>query len=529
MDRGRRAPDAPPPPECALELRGIQKRFGQFRALAAASLSLWKGEIHAVVGENGAGKSTLMNVATGIYQPDGGEVLVNGIPVRLSSPRRARELGIGMVHPHFLLARRHTVLDNVLLGLPGVPVLPDRKALGERIRGLAGRYGLPVDPDAFVWQLSVGEQQRVEIVKTLIHDARILILDEPTAVLTPSEAGELFGVLRRLKADGTSIVFISHKLEELLEISDRISIMRCGETVGTVTTRSTTTGELARLMVGRDVVLDQTPGAPAARGTARPLLTVSGLSAINDRGVPALKDVSFDLWPGEIVAIAGISGNGQTELTEILYGSRAPVSGSFRLGCDAAPVTMSPRRAIGSGISFIPADRRRTGTAPGLSITDNLLLKSYREPPYCRAGFLDRRAMHDHAAELVDTYEIRCACLDQPAGTLSGGNLQKVIIARELARSPSILIAVCPCRGLDVGSIETVRRILLAARDRGTGVILVSEDLDEVFCLGDRIAVLCGGALVGPFPAGEVDRVSVGLMMAGARCGKEGTDASRPA
>lgn len=511
-----------------LELKSIRKAFGGVPALCGASFALRAGEIHALLGENGAGKSTLMNVATGIYQPDSGDIAVAGRPVRLTTPRAAKKLGIGMVHQHFHLSRRHTVLDNILLGLPGVSFLPDRRALAGRIRNLADRYGLPVDPEAKVWQLSVGEQQRVEIVKTLIHEARVLILDEPTAVLSPLEAKELFAVLARLKADGCSIIFISHKLDEIKEISDRVTIMRCGETVATVETGSSSTRDLALHMVGREVFLMPTHRERTG-DTQRPLLSLSKVTVSNDRGVPALRGVSFDLLSSEILGVAGLSGNGQTELTEILYGLRRPESGTLTLEGAAAPVTMSPREAISRKISFIPADRRMTGTAPGLSIRENLMLKSYREAPYSSRGFLRPDVMAREADRMIGAHDIRCAGQHQLTGTLSGGNLQKVILARELSSDPIIVLAVYPCRGLDVGSIETVRQLLSNARDKGAGVLLVSEDLDEIFALSDRVAVLCGGSMAGPIPVGEIDRVAVGLMMAGVKGRAEGADATRSA
>lgn len=505
------APSAAP----ALELVGIRKAFGGLVALDGVDFELRAGEVHALLGENGAGKTTLMSVATGLYRPDRGTLRRDGRPLLLRGPADARAAGIGMVHQHPRLSPRHSVLDNVLLGAPGGGFLLDREGMARRLEARAEGLGLPLVPGAVVGMLSVGEQQRVEIVKALMQEARILVLDEPTAVLTPPEAEGLYRVVDRLRAEGTAIVLITHKLDEVRAVADRVTVLRAGRRVATRPARDVDRRELVTLMVGRDVDLGRAaPPAPAPGRKAR--VVAAGLSVAGDRGPPAVVEVDLELFPGELVAVAGVAGNGQVELAEALYGLRPRAGGTLRVDGVPEGVPLTPRVAIDAGIALIPADRKRTGVAPGLGVAENLLMKEYRSPELSHLGVLRTDRMAARAEALVGEFDVRGVTPGRPAGALSGGNLQKVILARELTREPKVVLAVYPCRGLDVGSIEAVRAHLVAARDRGAAVLLVSEDLDEVLALGDRVAVMYRGRLAGPFPRGRLDRVAIGTLMAGA-------------
>ncbi|RME86390.1 MAG: ABC transporter ATP-binding protein [Caldilineae bacterium] len=494
-------------------MRGITMRFPGVLANDNVDFEARRGEIHALLGENGAGKSTLMNVLTGLYTPSAGEIEVNGRVVNFRSPKDSIDAGIGMVHQHFRLVQPQTVAENVILGLPRPRFRLDMRKTEREIREISERYGLKVDPRAYIWQLSVGEQQRVEIIKALYRGAQILILDEPTAVLTPQETEELFTTLREMVARGHTIIFISHKLDEVMAIADRITVLRAGKVVATVRREDTNKAELAEMMVGRPVLfrLERQQVEPG-----EVVLEVQGLCAENDKGLPALRDVSFHVRAHEIVGIAGVSGNGQSELAEVLSGIRPPTAGSIRL-LDREITSFSARDIIDAGVAHVPEDRHEEGTIGNMNLIENLVLKRYRHPPLARGPMIDWRYARDHAARLVDRFNVLSAGLDSRARLLSGGNLQKLILARELSADPTLIVAMHPTQGLDVGATETVRKILLEQRTRGAAILLISEDLDEVMQLSDRILVLYEGEIMGEVPAESADRGTIGLMMAGER------------
>ena len=496
---------------CALELRHITKRFGALVANRDVSFQLRRGEIHALLGENGAGKSTLMNVLYGLYQPDEGEILLDGKPVTVDSPRRAIALGIGMVHQHFMLVPVMTVAENLVLGTePHQGPLLDYKAAAARTRELSERFGLAVDPDARVEDLGVGAQQRVEILRALFRGARVLVLDEPTAVLTAQEAQELFRVLRALKADGTSVVFISHKLNEVLEVADRVTVLRRGEKVDTVPTEGATERSLARLMVGRDVLMQV---EKAAREPGEPLLEVRGLSVLDDRGLPAVRGVSLEVRAGEIVGLAGVDANGQRELIEAIMGLRRPDAGQILVaGRDLTEA--SPRETLAAGVAHIAEDRHRRGLVLQFDLAENLCLREYRSPRLSRMGWLSPRRMAEKARGLLQDYDVRGGSCDTPAASLSGGNQQKVVIARELTADPKVIIAAQPTRGLDVGAIEFVHRRLVEERDAGRAVLLVSLELEEIRSLSDRVLVIYEGEIVAELPP-ESTEEEFGVFMTG--------------
>ena len=520
--------------ELTVSMRRIAKRFGEVEALKGVDLDLRPGEIHALLGENGAGKTTLMNILYGMFKPEEGEIAVAGEPVEFRSPHDAIAAGIGMVHQHFKLVPTLTVTENVVLGARGGPFLRKRElaAVSARLRELAERYGLDVQPGARVWQLSVGEQQRVEILRALYRDARVLILDEPTATLTPPETARLFPKLRALAARGAAIVFITHHLEDVIEWADQITVLRRGEGVGTLRPKDSSAQELARMMVGRDVrlmrVLAGEGGAVASgrdpataesppTGT-RPTLTVTGVHAEGDRGTPALRDVSFSVAPGEILAIAGVEGNGQPELEEALFGVRSLDSGSVSLeGTDVTGATPAERMRLGLGL--VPSDRYRRGVIRELSVAENLAYDRLGAAPFGSEWRLDRRAIAQHAAELIERFSIRVSGPSQLAGTLSGGNAQRVVLARTLSRDLRCLVAAQPTRGLDVGAIEFVWEQLAAARDRGVAILLISTDLDEVMSMADRCCVLYRGRLIADWLREDLDREQVGLAMGGSQNG----------
>ena len=499
-------------PDVVLELRGITKRFPGIVANDGIDFDLRRGEVHALLGENGAGKSTLMNILYGLYSPDEGEVLVRGEPVRISSPGDAIDRGIGMVHQHFMLIPVMTVTENIVLAVEPRRdgVLLDYGAARERVAELARSFGFAIDPDAKIQDITVGQQQRVEILKALYRRADILILDEPTAVLTPQEAVELFGILRNLQREGMSIIFISHKLNEVLDIADRVTVLRRGKKIETLPTAGATEEELARRMVGRDVVLriDKAPSQPG-----EPLLTVEDLHVRDDRGLEKVRDVSFEVRTGEIVAIAGVDGNGQTELIDALTGLRRPESG--RIVVEGRDVTgASARKHFEVGVGHIPEDRQRRGLVLEFSLAENIGLHDYRSKPYSRLGWLYPKRLLERARRLIAEFDVRGGGPKTPGGALSGGNQQKVILAREIDRDPRILVAAQPTRGLDVGAIEFVHRRLVEERDEGRAVLLVSLELEEVLSLADRILVIYGGEIVGEFPpsASEEER---GVAMTG--------------
>ncbi len=495
----------------AVEMRGIVKRFPGLVANDHVDFDLRYGEVHALLGENGAGKSTLMNVLAGLYQADEGTVLLDGRPIRFGSPRDAIAAGLGMIHQHFTLVPSLTVTENVLLGLGRPRFRLDLTKYDAEIRDLAERTGLRVDPSAKVWQLSVGEQQRVEILKMLYRGAKILIMDEPTAVLAPQEVDELFRTLRGMTQRGGSIVFISHKLDEVLAIADRITVLRRGKVTAAGTPAAgKTKPDLARLMVGREVLesIEKTAFQPGPV-----VLSLEGVSARNDKGLPALRDVALEVRAGEILGLAGVAGNGQSELAQVVTGLR-PCSG--RITVNAKDVANRPAiEAIRTGVAHVPEDRTGTGSAPNLSVADNLIMKSFRLPPIARGWVIHIPTARRMAQELKDEYQVAAPSIDTQARLLSGGNLQRLIFAREITSEPTLIVAVQPTRGLDVGAIETVHRLLLEQRAAGTAILMVSEDLDEILTLADRVAVIYEGRILGIVPAEGADVHELGLMMTG--------------
>ncbi len=498
-------------PPLAVEARGISKAFPGVLANDHVDFDLRRGEVHALLGENGAGKSTLMNILAGLYRPDEGEILVDGVAVAFSSPRDAIAAGLGMVHQHFTLVPSQTVTENILLGLDRPRFLLRERRSEAEVAALAERFGMRVDPRARIWQLSVGEQQRVEILKMLYRGARILIMDEPTAVLAPQEADELFATLRSMTREGRSVVFISHKLGEVLAIADRVTVMRRGVvTAAGLPTAGATKADLARLMVGRSVLetLDRTPFRPGPV-----VLAVDGVSATNDRGLAALRGVSLGVRAGEIVGIAAVAGNGQSELAEVITGLRQ-CTGSITVAGEPV-ANASSGRVIAQGVAHVPEDRATVGSAPNLTLTDNLIMKRYREAPVARGWLMDDATARTIAAGLKESYSISAPSVDTQARLLSGGNLQRLILAREIETKPGLLIAVQPTRGLDVGAIESVHRLLLSLRQNGTAILLISEELDEVLALSDRIDVLYEGRIVGTFPVDEAEIGRIGLLMTG--------------
>src|SRR5688500_9240893 len=502
----------------ALELRGITKRFGSLVANNAIGFELKRGEIHALLGENGAGKSTLMNVLYGLHQPDEGEILLDGEKVEIHSPRQAMNLGIGMVHQHFMLVPVMTVAENLVLGAePRNGPLLDYKAAARRTRELSERFGLAVDPDAKVEDLGVGAQQRVEILRALFRGARVLVLDEPTAVLTAQESQDLFDVLRALKADGTGVVFISHKLNEVLDVSDRVTVLRRGEKVDTVETEGSTERSLARLMVGRDVLLQV---EKPEHKVGEPLLQVQGVSADDDRELPAVRDVSFEVRSGEIVAVAGVDANGQSELVEVLTGLRKPTAGTVTVaGKDVTGA--SPRDVQDAGLGHIAEDRHRRGLVLDFTLSENVFLREYRREGNSRFGLMSPRRMAERSRPMLKDYDVRGGDSDTRAASLSGGNQQKVVIARELSADPAVLIAAQPTRGLDVGAIEFVHRRLVEQRDQGRAILLVSLELEEVRSLADRVLVIYEGAIVAELPPSASEEDFGVAMTGGGRGGEQ--------
>ncbi|MBI3913269.1 MAG: ABC transporter ATP-binding protein [Chloroflexi bacterium] len=497
----------------SVELKGITKRFPGVLANDRINFDARAGEIHALLGENGAGKSTLMKILYGLYQADAGEILLNDTPVKIKSPTDALRRGIGMIHQHFQLVAAFTVAENVALGLRSTrePLL-DLAAVSARLRDLSARYGLSVDPSALVWQLAVGQQQRVEILKALYRDAALLILDEPTAVLTPQEVDDLFVTLRRLKEAGHALIFITHKLNEVMRISDRVTVLRDGRVVGSVATKETNTKELAQLMVGRDVVTswDKPP-----RKSEEIILQIENLSALGDKELPALKNVSLDVRAGEIVGVAGVSGNGQREFAETLVGLRRATGGAVRVVGNAM-TNRAPAEIISAGVAFIPEERLTMGVVRDFTVQENAILETHANAPLARGVFFDFGRIAAHAAQLVREYDVKTPSLATPVKSLSGGNIQKLILARELSRQPKLLIAAQPTRGVDIGATEYIHQRLIEQRNAGMAILLISEDLDEVLALADRIAVMYEGEIVGIVPPNT--RVEeLGLMMAGAK------------
>jgi ABC-type uncharacterized transport system ATPase subunit len=499
--------------ELVLEMRGIRKVFPGVIANDNVDLDIRRGEVHALLGENGAGKSTLMNILYGLYRADAGEILVHGKPVSFGSARDAIQSGIGMVHQHFMLIPVMTVAENIVLGVePREGILLDERGAERRVRELSERFGLVVEPGALVSDITVGQEQRVEILKALYRGAEILILDEPTAVLTPQEAHELFSIIRSLQADGKSIIFISHKLNEVLEIADRITVLRRGRKIETVPREGATEASLARAMVGREVLL-RVDKKPAQPGDV--LLSVQDLHVIDDRGIPKVRGVSFDVRAGEIVGIAGVDGNGQTELIDAITGLCEAQSGHISVAGRELREA-SAREMLDAGVGHIPEDRQRRGLVLEFSIAENIALHDYAKPPDAQWGWIFPKRMVQLAARLIREFDVRGGNPLTRAGGLSGGNQQKVVAAREIARDPKVLIAAQPTRGLDVGAIEYLHRRIVDERDKGRAVLLVSLELEEIFSLSDRILVLYEGEIVGDH-TGEVSEEEIGLEMLGGK------------
>jgi ABC-type uncharacterized transport system ATPase subunit len=505
--------DQPPHSQDAplvVEMRKIVKRFPGVLANDRVDFELRRGEIHALLGENGAGKSTLMNVLAGLYRQDSGTILVKGRPVNLASPRDAIQAGIGMVHQHFMLVPTQTVTENILLGLEKPRFRMRLKEYDQIIGDLGKHFGLKVDPTAKIWQLSVGEQQRVELLKMLYRGAEVLIMDEPTAVLAPSEIDGLFITLRAMIAEGKSIIFISHKLQEVTAIADRITVLRKGKvTAAGLPIGEMTRQDLARLMVGREVVFAvekkaQTPGEV--------VLSVGNIHADNDKGLPAVRGVTFDVRAGEIVGLAGVAGNGQNELSQVITGLRPCTEGCVELNGEVI-CNHGSLYSIQRGLAYVPEDRTHVGSSPNLSVTDNVIMKKYRKAPISRGWIIDMMTATRFAQELKDAYDIVVPKVETPVRLLSGGNLQRVILAREFSGQPRMIIAVQPTRGLDVGSIEGVHRLLLAQREAGAAILLMSEELEELFSLSDRVLVIYEGKIMGEVREADLD--TVGMMMTG--------------
>ena len=504
MDRGNETP--------VLEMRGIGKVFPGVIANDDVNFDLYRGEVHTLLGENGAGKSTLMKILYGLYQPDSGEVFLNGKPVRLSSPADAIAQGIGMIHQHFMLVPSLTVAENVALGLRSSRhPLTDLKVVAGRIKELSQTFGLQVDPNARVWQLAVGERQRVEIIKALYRDASILILDEPTAVLTPKEVDDLFDILRQMAEKGRSLVFISHKLHEVMALSDRITVLRNGRVTGETRPCETSREGLARMMVGRNVKL--VPDKEVVQ-VGVPRLVVENLYVGGDRGGDAVAGLNLEIRGGEIMGLAGVSGNGQRELAEALSGLRKIKSG--RVLIDGEPIPAgNPKAVRKQGLSYVPEERMKDGAIGEFNVSENLILLDHGEARFCNKGFLRFGSIQKHCEMLVDEFTVKTPSLETPTKNLSGGNIQKVIMARELASDPKVLIAAQPTRGVDIGAAEYIRDRLCAQRSKGTASLVISEDLDEVLALADRVAVMFRGQIMGVVPIEKATRQRIGLMMAG--------------
>jgi ABC-type uncharacterized transport system ATPase subunit len=507
-----------------VELKGITKRFPGIVANDSINLQLRKGEIHALLGENGAGKSTLMSILFGLYQPDEGEIYVNGKRETIDGPGKAIKLGIGMVHQHFKLVHNFTVAENIVLGIePRKGLSINYKQANGRVAELSEQYGLMVDPKALIQDITVGMQQRVEILKTLYRGAEILIFDEPTAVLTVQEIHELMQILRNLAAEGKSIILITHKLKEIMEVSDRVTVIRRGKVIDTLVTSETSESELAEKMVGRRVSfqLDQEKRAPGPALLQVRQLTVKG----HDKGRNVLSDVSFEIRAGEIYGLAGVDGNGQHELVEALTGLRPIDGGSVLLG-GVDMTRKSVRERMRAGIAQIPEDRQKHGLVLDFKVSENMVLTTYKDTRFGRGGFIDDKAVDEHSARLVQEFDVRTAGIHVPMRSLSGGNQQKAIIARELSRNPQLLIAVQPTRGLDIGAIEFVHERLLQAKNEGKAILLISYELDELYKMSDRIAVIFDGQIMGELDSEQVDDEKLGLMMAGNRLQEKGGGAA---
>lgn len=496
----------------SLEMRNITKRFPGVLANDNVDFDVHAGEVHALLGENGAGKSTLMKILYGLYGQDEGKIVLNGETITIGSPTDAIKHGIGMIHQHFMLVETLTVAENVALGMPSSRgFLTDLDRVSERILELGKIYGLDIDPSAYIWQLSVGQQQRVEIIKALYRGAALLILDEPTAVLTPQEVKEFFVIMRQMVADGHALIFISHKLHEIMDICDRVTVLRDGKKIGTKIIADITKSELANWMVGREVSMTREL-SDIKPGSAR--LEISNVTCESDRGTPALRGVSLKVHSGEILGVAGISGNGQRELAEVITGLREITGGTVLL--EGEDITHHrPGAVTDRMLSYIPEERMRDGMIKDFSIAENMILREHHKSPFAERGFLMLKTIAKHSDALIQNFRVKTPSRDTKAGSLSGGNIQKVVLAREISRQPRVLIAAQPTRGLDVGATEYVHAQLLGQRENGTAIMMISEDLDEVMALSDRIAVICEGEIIGIVPREEATPEKLGLMMAG--------------
>lgn len=496
-------------PKFALQMTDITKRFPGVLANDRISLDCKKGEVLGLLGENGAGKTTLMNVLYGMHQPDSGKILINEKEVEITSPSKAIELGIGMVHQHFKLVETLTVLENIVLGIPSNKVFLDLEPIRRRLLELCQEYELYVDPDAEVWKLPVGQQQWVEILKALYRNAQVLVLDEPTAVLTPSESDQLCRAIRRLTSEGRSIIFISHKLREVVEITDRVTIIRDGKLVGTIPTPEATQAKLAHMMVGRPVSIDRRPRQ--ALQQKKPVLVMKDVNALDERGIQALKNFNLTVHAGEIVGVAGVDGNGQKELAECISGLKKPVSGTISVNDTLIKDVVADPKFIG----FIPEDRQKTGLVMDFSVAENLIIKEYDKEPYAEKRLLNLQNIKKHAQDMIKKYGIKTPTDTVKVSTLSGGNQQKVIIARELDSEPILDIACHPTRGLDMGAVSGVHDVLMKERERGAAVLFVSAELQEILALSDRIIVLFRGEIMGEVDGDTADAFTIGQLMLG--------------
>ncbi len=491
----------------------IVKHFPGVLANDHINFEVKKGEIRALLGENGAGKTTLMNILYGLYQPDEGEIFIGEKKINVKSPREAINLGIGMVHQHFMLVSTLSVTENVIIGLKEFGFLLDLDNVEKEIEKISERYGLKVDPKAKIWQLSVGEQQRVEIIKMLYRDVKIMILDEPTSVLTPQESENLFEILKKMSDEGRTIIFITHKLGEVMSISSKVTVLRRGKVVSTLPTNQTSKKELAKMMVGREVIF-RLEKKPVEKGEI--VLEIEKIKALSDKGILALKGVSFKVFKGEILGIAGVAGNGQKELAEVITGLRKSISGKVYI--DNKDVTnLNPNQIISEGVSHIPEDKIRMGLVPNLNLAENLIIKNYNKKPFSNRIFINESYVNSHTDKLIEEFDIDTPDRYIPVKLLSGGNLQKLLLAREISEKPNLIVAVHPTRGLDIGATEFIRGLILKQKEEGAAILLISEDLEEILSLSDRIAVIFEGKITGIFKSDEAKLEDIGLMMAGAK------------